>query len=104
MQSPDYQRLGIGRAVAIAGARGGADVPTNYLPAEAVDAKEVIALIKKEDRRALAISGDLRDEACGWWPKPCAASTGSILWSATRGGNSRANPSSTSRPNSSTEP
>ena len=54
---------GMGRAAAIAYAREGADVAINYLPAEEPDAKEVIALIKKEGRKAVAIPGDLRDEA-----------------------------------------
>ncbi|QCE32464.1 SDR family oxidoreductase [Acetobacteraceae bacterium] len=53
---------GIGRAVAIAFAREGADVAINYLPQEESDAKEVIALIKKEGRKAIALPGDLRDE------------------------------------------
>ena len=54
---------GMGRAAAIAYAREGADVVINYLPAEEADAKEVIALIKKEGRKGIAIPGDLRDEA-----------------------------------------
>jgi len=54
---------GMGRAAAIAYAREGADVAINYLPAEEADAKEVIALIKKEGRKGVAIPGDLRDEA-----------------------------------------
>jgi NAD(P)-dependent dehydrogenase (short-subunit alcohol dehydrogenase family) len=54
---------GIGRAAAIAYAREGADVAINYLPAEEPDAREVIALIKAEGRKAVAIPGDLRDEA-----------------------------------------
>lgn len=54
---------GMGRAAAIAYAREGADVAINYLPAEEPDAKEVVALIKKEGRKAVAIPGDLRDEA-----------------------------------------
>jgi NAD(P)-dependent dehydrogenase (short-subunit alcohol dehydrogenase family) len=53
---------GIGRAAAIAYAREGADVAINYLPAEEPDAREVIALIRAEGRRAVAIPGDLRDE------------------------------------------
>src|SRR5690606_27979621 len=53
---------GIGRAAAIAFAREGADVAINYLPAEESDAREVIELIKKEGRKAVAIPGDLRDE------------------------------------------
>jgi NAD(P)-dependent dehydrogenase (short-subunit alcohol dehydrogenase family) len=54
---------GMGRAAAIAYAREGADVAINYFPTEEPDAREVIALIKAEDRIGLAIPGDLRDEA-----------------------------------------
>ncbi len=54
---------GMGRAAAIAYAREGADVAINYLPAEEADAKEVIALIKAEGRKGIAIPGDLREEA-----------------------------------------
>jgi NAD(P)-dependent dehydrogenase (short-subunit alcohol dehydrogenase family) len=54
---------GMGRAAAIAYAREGADVAINYLPAEEADAKEVVALIKAAGRKAVAIPGDLRDEA-----------------------------------------
>jgi NAD(P)-dependent dehydrogenase (short-subunit alcohol dehydrogenase family) len=54
---------GMGRAAAIAYAREGADVAINYLPAEEPDAKEVVELIKKAGRKAVAIPGDLRDEA-----------------------------------------
>lgn len=54
---------GMGRAAAIAYAREGADVAINYLPDEEPDAKEVIALIREEGRTALALPGDLRDEA-----------------------------------------
>ncbi|MFC6645813.1 SDR family oxidoreductase [Granulicella cerasi] len=53
---------GIGRAVAIAFAREGADVVINYLPSEEADAKEVIALIKAAGRKAYAMPGDLRKE------------------------------------------
>jgi len=54
---------GMGRAAAIAYAREGADVAINYFPTEEEDAQEVIALIEKEGRIALAIPGDLRNEA-----------------------------------------
>jgi NAD(P)-dependent dehydrogenase (short-subunit alcohol dehydrogenase family) len=54
---------GMGRAAAIAFAREGADVAINYFPTEEADAQEVIALIKAEGRTALALPGDLRDEA-----------------------------------------
>jgi hypothetical protein len=53
---------GMGRAAAIAYAREGADVVINYYPTEEQDAQEVIALIKKEGRKAIAIPGDLRSE------------------------------------------
>ncbi|MFC3285922.1 SDR family oxidoreductase [Litchfieldella rifensis] len=54
---------GIGRAAAIAYAREGADVAINYLQAEESDAREVIELIEAEGRTAVAIPGDIRDEA-----------------------------------------
>ena len=54
---------GIGRAAAIAYAREGADVAINYLPAEEEDAQQVIDLMKKEGRKAIAIPGDIRNEA-----------------------------------------
>jgi len=54
---------GMGRAAAIAYAREGADVAINYYPNEEEDAQEVIKLIKAEGCKAIAIPGDLRDEA-----------------------------------------
>ena len=54
---------GIGRAVAIAFAREGADVVLSYLPVEEADAKEVVALVEEAGRRAVAFPGDLTDEA-----------------------------------------
>ncbi|PWC16817.1 SDR family oxidoreductase [Brenneria corticis] len=53
---------GIGRAVAIAYAREGADVAINYLPEEESDAREVIELIRAAGRTAVAIPGDIRTE------------------------------------------
>lgn len=50
---------GIGRAVAIAFAREGADILIAYLE-ESDDAKEVAALIEKEGRKAVLVEGDLR--------------------------------------------
>jgi NAD(P)-dependent dehydrogenase (short-subunit alcohol dehydrogenase family) len=50
---------GIGRAVAIAYAREGADVLIAYL-SENDDANEVKALIEHEGRKAILISGDLQ--------------------------------------------
>jgi NAD(P)-dependent dehydrogenase (short-subunit alcohol dehydrogenase family) len=54
---------GMGRAAAIAYAREGADVAINYFPTEEEDARQVIALIRQAGRKAVAIPGDLRDEA-----------------------------------------
>ena len=54
---------GMGRAAAIAFAREGADVAISYYPTEEPDAKEVIALIKAEGRKAIPIPGDLRQES-----------------------------------------
>ncbi|MET4022747.1 SDR family oxidoreductase [Bradyrhizobium sp. S3.2.12] len=50
---------GIGRAVAIAFAREGADVLIAYL-SETDDAMEVAALVEKEGRKAVLVEGDLR--------------------------------------------
>ena len=52
---------GIGAAVAIAFAREGADVAIVYLPEEETDAKRITGLIEDAGRRAVAISGDLKD-------------------------------------------
>jgi NAD(P)-dependent dehydrogenase (short-subunit alcohol dehydrogenase family) len=53
---------GIGRAVAIAFAREGADVAISFLKEEEADAKEVIALIEAEGRKAVALPGNLMEE------------------------------------------
>ncbi|CAO4145320.1 SDR family oxidoreductase [Methylorubrum aminovorans] len=53
---------GIGRAVAIAYAREGADVAISYLEAEQSDAEETARWIEQAGRRALLLPGDLRDE------------------------------------------
>jgi len=53
---------GIGKAVALAFAREGADVVVSYL-SETQDARDTVRLIEQEGRRAIAIAGDLTDEA-----------------------------------------
>ncbi|WP_379163553.1 SDR family oxidoreductase [Paenibacillus sp. sgz5001063] len=53
---------GIGRAVAIAFAREGADVVLSYLPEEEKDAQEVVKLVQEAGRTAVAVPGDLKDE------------------------------------------
>ena len=52
---------GIGRAVALAYAREGADVMVSYLEADA-DAEETIRLVESEGRRAIRARGDVGDE------------------------------------------
>lgn len=54
---------GIGRAVAIAFAREGADVAIGYLPEEESDAREVAELIRAAGRKAVLLPGDIKDEA-----------------------------------------
>ncbi|MFF0818605.1 SDR family oxidoreductase [Rhodococcus sp. NPDC003318] len=53
---------GIGRAVAIAFAREGADVAVSYLPEEESDAEETARLVEESGRRALPLPGDIRSE------------------------------------------
>ncbi|WP_166865003.1 MULTISPECIES: SDR family oxidoreductase [unclassified Salinibacterium] len=53
---------GIGRAVAIAYAREGADVAISYLPEEQEDAEDTQRWIEKAGRKALLLPGDVRKE------------------------------------------
>lgn len=53
---------GIGRAVALAFAREGADVLFTYLTEDEEDANETSRWIEKAGRKAVKISGDLRQE------------------------------------------
>ncbi len=53
---------GIGRAVALAFAREGADVVIAYLNEEP-DAQETVRIVEGDERRALAVAGDISDEA-----------------------------------------
>lgn len=54
---------GIGRAVAIAFAREGADVAISFLPEEEQDARESIRWIEQAGRKSLALPGDIQEEA-----------------------------------------
>ena len=54
---------GIGRAVAIAFIREGAEVTGNYLPSEEPDARALEALVKDEGGRIHLMPGDLKEEA-----------------------------------------
>lgn len=53
---------GIGRAVALAFAREGADVLLSYLPDEEPDAQEVVADIQAVGRKAITCPGDITSE------------------------------------------
>ena len=53
---------GIGRAVAIAYAREGADVAISYLPEEEADAADTAQWIEQAGRTALRLPGDVRNE------------------------------------------
>src|ERR1041384_2569033 len=53
---------GIGRAVALAFAREGADVLIAYLD-EHSDAQETVRIVEKEGRRCIAVASDIGDEA-----------------------------------------
>jgi NAD(P)-dependent dehydrogenase (short-subunit alcohol dehydrogenase family) len=54
---------GIGRAVALAYAREGADVVLSYLPEEESDAQVTAQVVRDAGRRVVTAPGDLRDEA-----------------------------------------
>ncbi|MEU1099269.1 SDR family oxidoreductase, partial [Streptomyces sp. NPDC005877] len=53
---------GIGRAVALAYAREGADVLFTHLPEEEEDARETVRLVEEAGRRAVAVACDIREE------------------------------------------
>jgi NAD(P)-dependent dehydrogenase (short-subunit alcohol dehydrogenase family) len=56
---------GIGRAVAIAFAREGADVAIGYLPREQSDAEDTISWVRRAGRTGVLVPGDLTDrETC----------------------------------------
>jgi NAD(P)-dependent dehydrogenase (short-subunit alcohol dehydrogenase family) len=54
---------GIGKAVAIAYAREGANVAISHLPEEDTDARETVRWVKDAGRECLDSAGDIRDEA-----------------------------------------
>jgi len=54
---------GIGRAVALAFAREGADVVISHLPEEAQDGRETIRVIEASGRKGVTVPGDLTDAA-----------------------------------------
>ena len=54
---------GIGRAVALAFAREGADVAIVHLPDEQEDAEQTLRLVREAGRTGLSLPGDIREEA-----------------------------------------
>lgn len=54
---------GIGRAVALAFAREGADVVISYLPDEEQDAAETARVVEEADKRCVKAPGDISEEA-----------------------------------------
>jgi NAD(P)-dependent dehydrogenase (short-subunit alcohol dehydrogenase family) len=54
---------GIGRAVALAFAREGADVLISYLPEEEPDAQETARVVKDSGKKAVKMPGDIGEEA-----------------------------------------
>ena len=69
---------GIGRAVALAFAREGADVFISYLD-EHEDARETQRLVEAEGRRAVAVAGDIGDEAhCRELVRRCVGELGRL--------------------------
>jgi NAD(P)-dependent dehydrogenase (short-subunit alcohol dehydrogenase family) len=54
---------GIGRAVALAFAREGADVLISYLPEEESDAEETAGVVEEAGKRCVKVPGDISEEA-----------------------------------------
>lgn len=70
---------GIGRAVAIAFAREGADIALSYLPEEQTDADTVAELVRAEGRKAELLPGDIAsEEFCRALVEKSAAALGGI--------------------------
>lgn len=70
---------GIGRAVAIAFAREGADLTLNYLPNEETDAQETARLCKEAGRKVAMVPGDISSEDfCNELIKKAVQALGSI--------------------------
>ena len=70
---------GIGRAVAIAFAREGADVLLSYLPEEEPDAQETARLVTEAGRRVVTVPGDIQIEShCDELVRRCVADLGGL--------------------------
>lgn len=53
---------GIGRAVAVAFAREGADVAINFISGDERDAQEAVTMVEGKGRKAILVKGDIGDE------------------------------------------
>jgi NAD(P)-dependent dehydrogenase (short-subunit alcohol dehydrogenase family) len=70
---------GIGRAVALAFAREGADVLISYLEAEETDAQETVRAVEGSGKKTVAVPGDIQDEAhCQQIVEQCVSELGKI--------------------------
>jgi NAD(P)-dependent dehydrogenase (short-subunit alcohol dehydrogenase family) len=70
---------GIGRAVAVAFAREGADVLLSYLAEEQDDAEKTAELVRQEGREVVLVAGDIQDEQhCGRIVEQAVADFGRI--------------------------
>ncbi|MEU4295490.1 SDR family NAD(P)-dependent oxidoreductase [Kribbella sp. NPDC026596] len=70
---------GIGRAVALAFVREGADVMISHLAAEEDDARETCRLVREAGRTAAAVPGDIQDEAhCNQLVERCVDELGGL--------------------------
>jgi NAD(P)-dependent dehydrogenase (short-subunit alcohol dehydrogenase family) len=70
---------GIGRAVAIAFSREGADVAIGYLPEEEADARETLDLVEQAGRTAVGIAADLTTrDACRQTVEAAVAGLGGL--------------------------
>jgi len=70
---------GIGRAVAIAFAREGADVAISYLEAEQPDAEETARWVRKAGRSAALLAGDITERTvCEALPRRAVAELGGV--------------------------
>jgi NAD(P)-dependent dehydrogenase (short-subunit alcohol dehydrogenase family) len=85
---------GMGAAAAIAYAREGADVAINYFPSEEPDAREIVAQIEAAGGTAVALPGDLRDEAfCKKLVADAVAGLGGLDILVSNAGRQQAHPS-----------
>lgn len=70
---------GIGRAVAVAFAREGADLVLSYLPAEETDIKDFVPLLEKEGHKVITCPGDISNESfCKELAEKAASELGGI--------------------------